>query len=215
MISTVLMAVLYSPVHDPSRVYYGSDTHGAPILLGAALALARANALRNRSKRGRRHRVDQPSNTAADVAALAGAAVLAYFMVKVGYLDGALYRGGFLFVAVAASLVLLAAIRGGSLTARALGGSGLRWIGLRSYAIYLWHWPIIQLTRPDLHPPMSGLALDVLRVTLTVVAAAVSYRFVEVPIRQRGLLAFISRPVTVQPDQSRGRRSRSWRSQPA
>ncbi len=61
------------------------------------------------------------------------------------------------------------------------------WIGVRSYSIYLWHWPIFQVTRPDLDVPLSGLPLFVLRLALTFGAAELSFRYVETPLRQGAL----------------------------
>jgi hypothetical protein len=75
------------------------------------------------------------------------------------------------------------------------------WIGLRSYSIYLWHWPVIMLTRPDVDVPLDGARLVVLRLALTMAAAMASYRFVEVPFRRHGIagvrerLARVGRPV--------------------
>jgi peptidoglycan/LPS O-acetylase OafA/YrhL len=185
-LSALLMAALYSPFHDPSRVYYGSDTHATPILIGAVLALARATS----APRGRR--VRRPTATwPLDLLALGAAIVLTYYLVHVGYVDSALYRGGYVIVGLATVMIIQAALRADTVCARLLGRPLLRWIGLRSYAIYLWHWPIIQLTRPELHPPVSGLVLDAFRIALSVGAAAISYRFVEHPIRTRGFLAVV------------------------
>ena len=61
------------------------------------------------------------------------------------------------------------------------------WIGLRSYGIYLWHWPVLMLTRADQDVPFSGIGLTALQVGLTVGIAALSYRYVEVPFRRAGL----------------------------
>ena len=63
----------------------------------------------------------------------------------------------------------------------------LGWIGRRSYGIYLWHWPVIMVTRPQLDVAMSGWRLDLVRVAVTVALAALSYRFVERPIIEKGL----------------------------
>ena len=70
--------------------------------------------------------------------------------------------------------------------ARARGCWGSRcscWIGVRSYGIYLWHWPIYMVTRPHSDVPITGIPLLVIRLTLTFVAAALSYKYVEEPIR--------------------------------
>jgi hypothetical protein len=63
----------------------------------------------------------------------------------------------------------------------------LRWVGLRSYGIYLWHWPVFMVTRPQLDVPLAGFPLLALQLTATVVLADLSYRFVETPIRKGAL----------------------------
>ncbi len=63
----------------------------------------------------------------------------------------------------------------------------MRWLGTRSYAIYLWHWPIITVTRPGLDTPLDGLALFALRLAITLLAAELSYRLVEAPVRNGAL----------------------------
>jgi hypothetical protein len=63
----------------------------------------------------------------------------------------------------------------------------MRWLGVRSYGIYLWHWPVFMVTRPDLDVPFGGLPLLALRLTITIVLADLSYRFVETPIRRGAL----------------------------
>ena len=65
------------------------------------------------------------------------------------------------------------------LTAVAAGTPPLRWIGLRSYGIYLWHWPIFMITRPGVDLPDDGWQLQVLRFALVFALAALSYTFVE------------------------------------
>jgi hypothetical protein len=63
----------------------------------------------------------------------------------------------------------------------------MRWLGLRSYGIYLWHWPVYMVTRPELDVPFGGLPLLALRMTITILLADLSYRFVETPIRRGAL----------------------------
>src|SRR5262249_40415786 len=73
------------------------------------------------------------------------------------------------------------------LNAYVFGIAPLRWIGTRSYSIYLWHWPVFMLTRPQLDIPLSGWPLFAIRLVITGVLAECSYRFVETPIRSGAL----------------------------
>jgi hypothetical protein len=68
-----------------------------------------------------------------------------------------------------------------------LGFAVFRWIGVRSYGIYLWHWPIYMVTRAHSDIPLTGIPLLALRLTLTFVVAALSYKYVEEPIRHGAL----------------------------
>nr|MBA3441633.1 serine hydrolase [Pyrinomonadaceae bacterium] len=72
---------------------------------------------------------------------------------------------------------------GTRLTPTVLGWPPLRWIGLRSYGIYLWHWPVFILTRPYLDVPLQGWPLLLLRLAIVGVLVEISYRYVEMPVR--------------------------------
>jgi hypothetical protein len=97
-----------------------------------------------------------------------------------------LYRGGFLLVAGVTALVVAAATHRGSPLGSWLGAPPLRWIGQRSYGIYLWHWPIFLVTRPGLDIPFSGLPALAFRLALLALVAEASWRFVEMPVRTHG-----------------------------
>jgi peptidoglycan/LPS O-acetylase OafA/YrhL len=180
--STILAWVLYEPFTDPSRIYYGTDTRAVCLLAGVALAFIWP-ASRLRPLAERRPRIVLES------AGIAGALLMALALARLGELDGALYQGGFLWVALATAVVVAVAAHPSSLLGRALGVAPMVWIGLRSYGIYLWHWPIIMLTRPDEDIPLDGAALATLQIGLTIGIAALSYRYVETPIRRGGLRA--------------------------
>jgi len=99
-----------------------------------------------------------------------------------------LYQGGFAVVAIVTAGLIAAVTHPSSrLGAAVLGHPILRWLGLRSYAIYLWHWPIFMVTRAQLDVPLDGLPLFALRLFLTILAADLSFRFVENPIRHGAL----------------------------
>jgi D-alanyl-D-alanine carboxypeptidase len=98
-----------------------------------------------------------------------------------------LYLGGFQLVALATAIVIAAATAPGArLLPRLLEARPLLWIGRRSYSLYLWHWPIFLLVSPEAEGPWSRLSADLLRIGLTVLLAAASYRFVEQPVRIHG-----------------------------
>jgi hypothetical protein len=93
------------------------------------------------------------------------------------------YRGGIQLATVLSAVIILVvthpAVRDGGL----LTNPVLQWIGKRSYAIYLWHWPIFELTRPNVDVSLSGWPLTLLRLALVAVAADLSFRLVEQPFR--------------------------------
>src|SRR4051794_37739443 len=180
-LSTIEMAILYHPYTDPSRVYYGTDTRVAALLLGAALAFVWAP-WRLVGKTGRN------AGIVLDVVAVFSGTLLFWMFLNVGEFDPGLYRGGFLVAAMVSAVLIAATVHPASrLTPWLLGFAVFRWIGVRSYGIYLWHWPIYMVTRPHSDVPLTGLPLLVLRLTLTFIAAALSYRYVEEPVRHGAL----------------------------
>ncbi len=169
------MAHLFEPYSDPSRVYYGTDTRLSGLLLGSALAFVVVpGAGRHVTATGARLR---------DAIGWIGLAGLVWAFMRINEFDPFVYRGGFVLVDIATLAVIVAIARTESRFGRLLGVAPLEWIGRRSYAIYLWHWPIVVVTRPGLDVAIDGFPLLVLRVGLTLVLAELSYRFVEQPIR--------------------------------
>ncbi len=181
-LSAVAMIAIYVPGTDPSRVYYGTDTHASALFIGSALALSwplrRLQALS-------RDRARIP-----DALGLAGIAVLAWAVGHFAGTDPVLYPAGLLVAALAAGAVVLAAASPG-LVSWALGQPVLRWIGIRSYGIYLWHWPVIALTTAAFpqQPPSAWLWLP--EVALSVGLAAASWRWIEEPIIRHGFRATV------------------------
>ena len=185
-VSLLLMAAMFHAGQDPARVYYGTDTHISPMLIGATLAIIvgmRRNAGLDQERRGGR--------LAADIAALIGLLGLAWAALHINYFSAGLYQGGYLLVGIGSAALIYAAARAGTLTARLLGWAPLVWIGQRSYAIYLWHWPILMLSRPgvDVHWPKP--IVIALQVAAMLIASDLSFRYIERPIRSRGFLNFL------------------------
>lgn len=202
--STLLMATLYQPGVDPSRIYYGSDTRATGLLIGAALAFLltsgrsrmpegvdRRAGVRSTLRRTRCRARSRPRWTLAllpDVLGLAALGALVYFFLSFGEFDPILYQGGLAMVGLVSAALIAAIVQPhGRLSGWLFGRRPLCWVGLRSYGIYLWHWPIFMVTRPQLDVPIEGLPLLAARLALTVVLAEISYRYVETPIRRGAL----------------------------
>jgi peptidoglycan/LPS O-acetylase OafA/YrhL len=179
--SAAWMSILYGPYADPSRVYFGTDTHATGLLLGAAFAIVwRPDRLSTRTGTG--------APVVLDLVGLAAIAGLGVFFFDVRYFDSFLYHGGFVALGLLTLAVLAVAVHPASRIVRcALGGRPLRWIGVRSYGLYLWHWPIYLVTRARIDVPLHGSQLLALRLGLTTIAACLSYRYVEQPIRSGSL----------------------------
>ena len=176
--SVALMFVLYHPGHDPSRVYYGTDTRAQSLLVGALLAMV---LMRLREPRRQRSRVVLHGS------ALAAAGLLAWAWVATSERSSFLYRGGFLIEAVLVAIVVASACqrRRGPLGIM-LSWWPLQWIGLISYGLYLWHWPVFVVLSPQ-RSHLDGYVLFALRVAVTLLFATVSYYLVEQPIRRGAL----------------------------
>ena len=208
ILSTVLMALLYVPDTDPSRIYYGTDTRAAGLLIGVALAFMWAPwEKRQESTPAKRIWAKSLALDLVGLAALGG--IVAFFL----YLDEFqpfLYQGGFAALGLVTAVAIAVTVHPMSrIGPKLLGLSVLRWVGLRSYGIYLWHWPVFMLTRPDLDVPFDGAPLFTLRIAATLVLAELSYRFVETPIRTGGLMR-AWRAMRVAPGVSWGNLAARW-----
>lgn len=178
-LSTAAMWTRFDPLADPSRLYYGTDTRAAGILVGVALAMvwrpwAAGPAWAERLR----------SSPIPDLVGLACLGILLTQLVTLGAYDARLYRGGFLLVAVLTLGIVAAVSSPGSLLAVPLSIRPLRWIGLRSYGLYLWHWPVFMVLRPGVDTIVADPWLTLLRIAATVGLAELSYTYIEVPVRE-------------------------------
>jgi peptidoglycan/LPS O-acetylase OafA/YrhL len=180
--SAVAMAAIYAAGQDPSRVYYGTDTHASALLIGAALALAWPLRQLRTARREDAAR--------ADVAGLAGIVVLAWAMGHFSGSDPVLYPAGLFIAALAAGGLVLAAATPGSV-GRMLSWAPLRWVGVRSYGIYLWHWPVIALAAAVTGQGSTSVGIWLIETAVAIMLAAASWRWIEQPIIHNGFRATV------------------------
>lgn len=176
--SAIAMAVLADG--DGTRVYYGTDTHSFGLALGAALAFVAESRFLGADAPARASRVLLPLAGFVAVPAIVALAVLLPE-------DAALTtRGGLALVAVLTGVAIIGATERGSWLGIVLDVPPMRWIGERSYGLYLWHWPVLVLLVAAVPGGTAWWVIPSVALAVTVVAAALSYRFVELPVRRLG-----------------------------
>ena len=165
-----------------SHVYFGTDTHSIGLFLGAALAVSWI-----------------PQNFKTEVSRKAqdfidGIGVFGFLGILATFLlidesKPALYKIAFPLAGIFAAAIITSIVHPASRFAPILQNPVLLWIGERSYAIYLWHWVIFQVTRPEVDLAGASWAMYSLRILIVFALADISLRFVELPVR-RGVLNY-------------------------
>jgi peptidoglycan/LPS O-acetylase OafA/YrhL len=171
LLSGLRMAAVFDPLRDPSRAYYGTDSHAFGLLLGAALAFAAA----------RRPAEAARSRWQALGVTLAGVFVLAAF-ATVDESESYVFRGGIFAVSAAAAVLVAGAERAApAIVTRALSLRPLVWLGEISYSLYLFHWPVCVLLGSSLRESVPPSVRMAVAIALSVVLAALSRELVELP----------------------------------
>ncbi|WP_100331229.1 acyltransferase family protein [Bacillus xiapuensis] len=180
VISALLMAFMYEPGSDPSRVYYGTDTRAFSLLIGAALAIVWPSRKLSPSVKGK-------AKLSLDLAGIASLAVLLGMMAFSDQYDDFLYYGGMVLASLAAAIAVAVLAHPSSRLAAAFSWRPLRLIGVRSYGMYLWHFPVIVLTSPAVDTGEFNLIRGLFQLGLIFFITAWSYRYIERPIRKGAL----------------------------
>lgn len=196
--STAWMWWLFEPLQDPSRIYYGTDSRAGGLLLGALLALVWRPWLWRSVADDSGDGSDSDGTTppalrhlklAANIVGPLALAGIVWWCAYLSVLDERLFKGGFLWLSATTAALIAAVAVPGTWFGRAMDNPVMRWLGVRSYAIYLWHWPVFVFTRPNFDVTISGWRLHTLRIIATLVLSDLSYRLVEHPIRTRQMRA--------------------------
>ena len=184
--SVVEMVVLFHPGANPTRIYFGTDTHAQSVLVGAVLACVLTLIERRRGETGMDPEARAPAARAQITAVgLVGMALVVALSHALGGSSPATYRGGFFLVAICSALAIAAVVAvPGGILARTLSLAPLVWLGTISYGIYLWHFPVV-IFLDSQRTGLGGPALFALRTTVTVVVAAVSFYLIERPVIER------------------------------
>ncbi|WP_246007762.1 acyltransferase family protein [Gordonia oryzae] len=191
--SVAAMVLLFDPNTDPSRVYFGSDTHSFGLLIGVVLALL----VTAPDADARDSWPRWVGARAATIVAwtLAPAAFIALVVLLFTLPDTApiTYRGGLVSASLLTACVVHNAIRDTGPVAALLRVPVLRWLGQRSFSLYLWHWPVVVFLRQWLDTgnarspaTLPDWAIGLLAGVITLVLSDLSYRWIETPFRRRG-----------------------------
>jgi peptidoglycan/LPS O-acetylase OafA/YrhL len=182
--SVVLAWILFDPGHDASRIYYGTDTHAVGLLAGVALALVWSPVeLRLPS-----HRAGPLVGPILDAVGVIALGYLIFCFVHTHDYDLALWHGGYAWIAIATALLIAVLAHPASRLGGILGRPALLWLGLRSYSFYLWHWPVLVMTRPGVDVNLPRGVLIPLQLLACLVLADLSYRFIELPFNGKAKL---------------------------
>ena len=160
-----------------SHIYFGTDTHSLGLFIGAALAVSWVPANLNK----------QISERAQDFVDGIGVFGLLGLLCSFFFIDEsnpALYRIAFPLAALFGAATITSLVHPASRFAPLLSARPILWIGQRSYGIYLWHWVVFQVTRPDVDLAGANWAINCARILIVIALADISLRWVEIPIRR-------------------------------
>jgi peptidoglycan/LPS O-acetylase OafA/YrhL len=183
-----------------SHIYFGTDTHSIGLFLGAALAVSWIP----------QNFTTQVSKKAQDF--IDGVGVFGFIGILATFLlidesQPTLYKIAFPLAAIFGAAIIMSVVHPASRFAPILENPVLIWIGQRSYAIYLWHWIIFQVTRPTVDLAGQTWALYSLRILIVFALADISLRYVEIPIR-RGAIKYWLKGLKYRTKKERSRQTR-------
>jgi peptidoglycan/LPS O-acetylase OafA/YrhL len=166
-----------SNAQQVSHIYFGTDTHSLGLFLGSALAVSWIP--QNLSAD-----IEKRAQDVVDAIGVVGLLGLIAAFLFIDEANASLYRIAFPLAGIFGCLVIISLVHPASRFAPLISSAPFRWIGQRSYGIYIWHWVIFQVTRPSVDLTGQSWALYLARVLLVLALADISLRWVEIPFRQ-------------------------------
>lgn len=196
----VSLSIDASNSSDVSHIYFGTDTHSIGLFLGAALAVSWI-------PQNFTTKVSKKAQDFIDGVGIFGfIGILATFLL-INESEPTLYKIAFPLAAIFGAAIIMSVVHPASRFAPILENPVLIWIGQRSYAIYLWHWIIFQVTRPTVDLAGQTWALYSLRILIVFALADISLRYVEMPIR-RGAIKYWLKGLKYRTKRERTRQTR-------
>ena len=166
-----------SNAQQVSHIYFGTDTHSLGLFLGSALAVSWIP--QNLSAD-----IEKRAQDVIDAIGVIGLLGLITAFLFIDESNASLYRIAFPLAGIFGCLVIISLVHPASRFAPLISSAPFRWVGQRSYGIYIWHWVIFQVTRPSVDLTGQSWALYLARVLLVLALADISLRWVEIPFRQ-------------------------------
>ena len=166
-----------SNAQQVSHIYFGTDTHSLGLFLGSALAVSWIP--QNLSAD-----IEKRAQDVIDGIGVVGLLGLISTFLFIDETNASLYRLAFPLAGIFGCLVIISLVHPASRFAPIISTAPFRWVGQRSYGIYIWHWVIFQVTRPSVDLSGQTWALYLARVLLVLALADISLRWVEIPFRQ-------------------------------
>jgi peptidoglycan/LPS O-acetylase OafA/YrhL len=182
--SALLMGIMYNPEGDPSRIYYGTDTRSFELLIGCWLAMVLP------MKRFSPRKISIKQRNRLNTTSIISLAVFILSAIFIDEYNTFLYRGGIFLFSLNTAVLIVCVCHPSSILGHILSCKPLRWIGTRSYGIYLWHYPIMVLSTPVYEIGNPVYWRVILQLTITCISTELTYRFIEEPIRKLGLQGF-------------------------
>lgn len=187
IISLGLMMFIYSINGDHSRVYFGTDTRLQTLLLGVILAfLWPPFKLKNDPPKVVKYVIDSIGSLSFIVL------ILLFFIINDE--TNWIYDGGFYLISILTLFIIASVVHPSTWIAKIFSNPVLVFIGKRSYSLYLWHFAVISFVHSYYVDGQIPVYVYFIDISLTIIFAELSYRFIETPFRKEGIKALNWRP---------------------